>query len=148
MPLRVLLIAVAMLLFAASPAFALSKTETKTAGQVTASLSYDYQKTRYGYANFENVHVAVDRAGQRLVDQTLGDECEGCVGWPAGSAQSDSITLRDLDADGEPEVLVDLYTGGAHCCFYTDTWRFDPASGKYIFALLNPSISFPYTLRD
>ena len=148
MPLRALVVAVAMLLFAASPAFALSKTETKTVGQVTASLSYDYQQTRYGTANFTNVRVTVDRAGQRLVDQTLGQECEGCVGWPAGGAQSDSITLRDLDADGEPEVLVDLYTGGAHCCFYTDTWRFDLTSGKYIFALLNPSISFPYVLKD
>ena len=35
------------------------------------------------------------------------------------------LTVRDLDGDGEPEVLVDLYTGGAHCCFYTVILRFD-----------------------
>jgi hypothetical protein len=31
--------------------------------------------------------------------------------------------VRDLDGDGEPEVLVDFYWGGVHCCFYTDVYR-------------------------
>src|SRR5207248_654633 len=120
MLLRALLGAVVALLVAASPALALSKTETASSGQVTASLSYNYKQARYGTCCFENVSVTIDRAGQRLVDQKLGGECEGCTGFPAGSAQSDSIRVRDLDDDGEPEVLVDLYTGGPHCCFYTD----------------------------
>ena len=33
--------------------------------------------------------------------------------------------MVDLDADGEPEVLVDAYTGGAHCCALTEILRFD-----------------------
>ena len=148
MLLRALLGAVVALLVAASPALALSKTETASSGQVTASLSYNYKQARYGTCCFENVHVTIDRAGQRLVDQKLGGECEGCTGFPAGSAQSDSIRVRDLDDDGEPEVLVDLYTGGPHCCFYTDVWRFDAAQGKYLSDVLNPTISFPYTLKD
>jgi hypothetical protein len=29
------------------------------------------------------------------------------------------VAVRDLDADGKQEVLVSLYTGGAHCCWVT-----------------------------
>jgi len=50
--------------------------------------------------------------------------CRGCrpefeVGF------GDPLHVVDLDGDGEPEVLVELYTGGAHCCFSTVVLRFD-----------------------
>jgi hypothetical protein len=33
------------------------------------------------------------------------------------------LTVRDLDANGEPEVVFDAYSGGAHCCFVAQAWR-------------------------
>jgi hypothetical protein len=39
--------------------------------------------------------------------------------------------VRDLDGDGEPEVLLDLYTNGAHCCFYTNFYAYDSAGNRY-----------------
>lgn len=36
--------------------------------------------------------------------------------------------MRDLDGGG-PEVLVDFYTGGAHCCAFTDVYF--PAGERY-----------------
>jgi len=143
------MMAALVVLVAAAPAFALSKTETASSGQVTAALSYDYQKSRYGTYNFSNLHVTIDRAGQRLVDQALGSECQDCSPWPAGGGTAtNSITVRDLDTDGEPEVLVDLYSGGANCCYYTDAWYFDAASSKYVMVVLRPGGNFPYTLKD
>jgi hypothetical protein len=140
----------AAVLMIAPPAFALSRTETSTEGAVTATFSYDYKKTRYGFYDFSNLHVTIDRSEQRLVDELLGAECMDCSPWPAdgGSAGASSVTARDLDGDGEPEVLVDLYTGGANCCFYTDAWYFDAAGGKYVLKVLRPGLSFPYTLKD
>jgi hypothetical protein len=41
------------------------------------------------------------------------------------------VTVRDLDADGEPEVVFDTYTGGAHCCLESRIFRYLPASGSY-----------------
>jgi hypothetical protein len=147
---RALLTAFAVLLVTAAPAAAKSKTETAAGGQVTATLSYDYTQTRYGAASFTNLKVGVSRAGVQLVDTTLGAACDYCTPWPAGGATTSnpSIFARDLDADGEPEVLVDLYTGGANCCWYTETWRFDAAQNKYIEKVLRPGGSFPYTLTD
>jgi hypothetical protein len=41
------------------------------------------------------------------------------------------LTVRDLDADGEHEVRVDTYTGGAHCCFQTRFFRWLPGRKAY-----------------
>jgi len=142
-------VAVAGLLIAAGPASALSKTETATVGQVTAEFSYTYKKTRFGTYDFSNLHLQITRAGTVLVNQAVGEEaCEGCVAWPAGQAQTDSLIVRDLDADDEAEVLVNLYTGGANCCFYTESFRFDAVQNKYIQKELKPGLSFPFDLKD
>jgi hypothetical protein len=47
------------------------------------------------------------------------------------------VHVRDLDGDREPEVLVDLYSGGAHCCWYTDVYRYVRRSRSY-----RPTIGF------
>jgi hypothetical protein len=38
-----------------------------------------------------------------------------------------SVDLEDLDSDGNPEVVLQAYTGGAHCCMAitTYTWQND-----------------------
>jgi hypothetical protein len=141
---------VVALLVAAAPVSAATKTETGTSGQVSASLTYDYKKTRYGTGDFSNARVTITRAGAQLVNEVLGKECDFCTPWPASGAQKgvSSVRVRDLDADGEPEVLVDLFTGGANCCWYTESYRFDEGANKYIRKVLRPGLSFPYTLKD
>src|SRR5262249_30274096 len=44
---------------------------------------------------------------------------------------------RDLDADNEPEVLVELYTNGAHCCTVTLIYRWDPRTNRYVSVARN-----------
>ena len=41
------------------------------------------------------------------------------------------LSVRDLNGDGEPEVLLDLYSGGAHCCSSTRLYAFDGRSRRY-----------------
>jgi len=87
---------------------------TRTVGTVTASLEWD--KADYGIAN---PRLAITRAGVRY-DLTIADICDdGCILVPddATTKAEDSILkVADLDGDGEPEVLVDTFSGGAHCC--------------------------------
>ena len=53
---------------------------------------------------------------------------------PAGLERSRSVAVRDLDAGG-PEVLVDLYSGGAYCCWLTHVYS--PGSTSYSHASKN-----------
>jgi hypothetical protein len=133
-------------LVAAAPASAATRIETASQGQVTATFSYDYKKTRFGTYDFSNLHVAITRAGTPLVDDSVDDNGS----WPAdaGSKAAQSVTVRDLDGDDEPEVLVDLFSGGANCCWFTVSYRYDENQNKYIKKTLRPGVSFPYTLRD
>src|SRR3954447_4869838 len=153
MPTRAVVLALTVVLLAivAAPASAATRTESDSANHVTATFAYDYKKTSFGSYDFSKLHLMIDRSGARLLDSDVGEEqCRGCVAWPASQAAKglSSVTVRDLDADGEPEVLLDLYSGGANCCWYSDSWRFDKGQNKYVEKLLRPGLSFPYTLKD
>jgi hypothetical protein len=118
-----------ILLSLAAPAAAEPISEKVSSGAVTAELSYE--RKRHDYSGF---HVKIDRQGQTLFDGALRSGCkdEPCGVVPANRAGGeDSIRLRDLDGDREPEVIVDLFTGGAHCCDVSTIYWFAEGSGKY-----------------
>lgn len=112
---------------------AICATKTIQSGNVTAELSY--QKEKAEFPKFSNLRLKIIRAGQTLLDQPL-PESEGS--WPVVALKTDwarentPFQVRDLDADQEPEVLLDLYTGGAHCCTYSLIYRYDPVK-KYSY---------------
>jgi hypothetical protein len=146
MGIRLALPTVILVLVVAAPASAATRTETASKGQVTATLTYDYKRTSLGTYDFSNLHVTVDRAGARLVDEAVDQD--QAVPADQGSKAIQSVTVRDLDADDEPEVLVDLFSGGANCCWFTVSYRYDENQNKYVRKVLRPGLSFPYTLKD
>jgi hypothetical protein len=121
MRVRSILVALAGLAVLAPTAAA--TTETATSGTVSATLSYDHVEDSFEYTN---VHLTISRAGTQVLaaDPTF-DNCDSPYCAPAGQGNRDSVLVRDLDADGEPEVIVDFYTGGAHCCYLSRFYRFD-----------------------
>lgn len=57
------------------------------------------------------------------------------------------VVVRDLDGDGEPEVLLDFFWGGAHCCWWSRLYRWSAEPGRYRgFAHLWGDLS--YRIRD
>jgi hypothetical protein len=117
---------VALGIAAAAPAAASANTETATAGNVTAELSYT--PTKIGYTG---VHVKIVRGGVTQVDQAaaLSPACPECGTGPAFGGRGNSVLIVQLDSTPDPEVVFDLYTGGAHCCFYSQIFGFK--SGAY-----------------
>jgi hypothetical protein len=137
---------------------------TVTKGNVTAALEWDGAEV-----GVSNPRLSVTREGARY-DLTIVDICDvGCIlvedeaGDPPGSSM---LKVADLDGDGEPEVLVDTFSGGAHCCLtarlltwngtgYTPTdvdwrdvgYRLDDADGDGRFELVgqNPVFSAAFT---
>jgi hypothetical protein len=130
----------AVLLIAAPSALAATtgpQTETETSGDVTATLTYT-MTSEYAASD---LRLAITRNG---VPATLeggsnpnagcGEGCEVAIPIGALSAPGHrlhSITLTDLDGNGEVEVIVDTYTGGAHCCSVSAIYGWDAATSQY-----------------
>jgi len=75
---------------------------------------------------YEKLRLSVVRAGRKALDVPIERlACPDC----SGSRPVD-IAVRDLDG-GEPEVLVDLFTGGAHCCAVSLILRWDAGAHRY-----------------
>lgn len=89
-------------------------------GEVSASLTY-VERSVF----FEHARLKIVRAGHTALDASLEQICGQCR-----DSRPTGLQVRDLDG-GEPEVIVDLYTGGAHCCLVGVILGYDPAAKRY-----------------
>jgi hypothetical protein len=146
--LALLVIALFALLVPASAAADVRQEDAKhpsPGGDVAAQLTYD-KKSDFEY---EDMRIKITRGGATLLDALVPEPCDQCPASPAGLGDPEipSLRLLDLNGDQEPEALVDLYTGGAHCCTYTQLYRFDPATNGYR-RVKQPWGDYGYTLVD
>jgi hypothetical protein len=126
--------AVAIVLVAA-PAAALATTQTSTSGAVTATFTFT---TNPKNDTYPTKTLTISRAGQVLYNHAVTSKYCGpsanaqpyCAPGVLGSVGS-SVHVLDLEHTGEPDVVVDLYTGGAHCCFIEQVYSFAPSTGSY-----------------
>ncbi len=97
---------------------AMAKTETVESGDMRAEFSYEENE----YC-IDNLQLKVIRDGQILLDQPVSSE--------SGACRFFSLEIKNLDANPDPEVILDLYTGGAHCCIFSLIYRYAPAQKQY-----------------
>jgi hypothetical protein len=111
---------------AAAPA-ALATTQTAHSGNVTATFTF---KGRY--PNYSDQRIAIAQAGNVLYSQPVVAQLCGTGCAPGStSAKHPSVHLVDLEHDGQPDVVLDLYSGGAHCCVIEQIFSFDPGTMTY-----------------
>jgi hypothetical protein len=96
---------------------AMAETQTAKSGNVQAEFS-----SQEGEPCFTKPSLQIIRQSQTILDQPLSTEDDSCRA---------NLQVRDLDADREPEVILDLFTGGAHCCTFSLIYRYDPALKQY-----------------
>jgi hypothetical protein len=103
---------------------------TASDGPVRATLSW-----RAAELGVSDPRVVVERSGAVAFSGSPFGERSACAqggcSLLASGRRSSPLQVRDLDRDGEPEVLVDAFTGGAHCCANTVVLHRDAASGTY-----------------
>jgi hypothetical protein len=132
MPRRIL-IALAALGALALPSAAMASTQTSTQtahdGQVTAKLTYSGQVPQQ-----KNVKLSITRAGETLYAEPVTSKF--CNGLPCEVGQG-SVQALDIDHSGEPDVVLSLFTGGAHCCSVAQVFVYDPGTQTYRMAQRN-----------
>ncbi|MCW2990848.1 MAG: hypothetical protein JWM73_1442 [Solirubrobacterales bacterium] len=122
--LRLALVTLALLGVAASAAQARQAGyRTVVNGGVKATLSWAKGPGMLG----TDPRVTITRDGVREVDhRRLTRLCDLCTSIIRPRT---ALHVRDVDADGAPEVVADLFSGGAHCCWSTVV--FVPKDGTY-----------------
>jgi len=121
-------------------------TETAAKGNVRAELSYVKIVESSGFTSYRNLRVKISRDGLVVVARQPARSGSFNLLWPGSSwRNSKSVHVADLDGDGEPEVELDLYTGGAHCCRMLYAYRWN---GTRYAAQQIQSGSSSYTQRD
>lgn len=101
------------------------QTQRASRRATTAALSY-----RESHDVYRGLRLRISRRGRTLFDAPPR-RVHPCACPNDGPVGGGAVRVRDLDRDGEPEVLVDFYSGGAHCCFYTDVYRYVARSRTY-----------------
>jgi len=96
-------------------------------GTVSATLSYTHAATN-AVAPYSHLQLTIVRAARTLVKGPVANRLCGTLCWPQLPG---ALRVLDVEADGEPDVLLNLYSGGAHCCFVTEIFRYNATAGAY-----------------
>jgi hypothetical protein len=123
--------------------------ETATDGTVTAELSYvkrERGRNGFRFIEYRDFRVKITRAGVVVYDQPVGEPCDQFCTPTESALTGKHVGLRDLNADGEPEAIVDLFTGGASCCVLVLAYGYDATANTYRRAELDSGGGF--VVRD
>jgi hypothetical protein len=111
---------------ASAVAAAVSTVQRRSDG-VSATLSYRHD-AKNAVEPFSDLHLTIARFGKPLYRAAVANTACGTMCWPN---LPDALRVADVEAEGRPDVLLNLYTGGAHCCNVTDVFRYDAAHDDY-----------------
>src|SRR5438105_3136535 len=100
--------------------------EQAASGQTSAYFYYT-KADDSGFTTFTDLRLVIVRAGAIIYDAAVPRYNKQFEVVPAGYGNRRSVFVSDLDRDSEPEVRLDLFWNGAHCCFWTDVYRYQPA---------------------
>ena len=123
-----LLCAAAASLALAAPA--LATTQTVHSGAVSATFTFTTTKS---FVGFKNLRLTITQSGNVLYDQAVSSKFCGKLCEPAAhTGKLSSVHALDLEHNGQPDVLLDLFSGGAHCCWIEQIFSFDPGTMTYV----------------
>ncbi len=125
---RALVIAVAAtgLSLLAAPS-ALATTQTAQSGNVSATFTFSGS-----YPNFTGMRLSIAQGGTVYYNEPVASKLCGTYCAPGSPfGKGSSVHALDLEHDGQPDVVLDLYSGGAHCCSIEQVFSFDPGTMTY-----------------
>jgi len=102
-------------------------TQTASARGVTATFSF-----RGEIPSVTGPHLKIVRGSQTAYDAPVTARLCGTQCGPAEfGGRASSVGIVPLLAGG-PQVVLELYSGGANCCFIDQVFSYDPATKSYV----------------
>ncbi len=109
---------------------AMAATQTASAGNVTATFSF-----KGDYLNYKDEVLEIAQGATVVYDKPVSSTFCGRYCAPGStSAKQPSVHVLDLEDNGLEDVVLDLYSGGAHCCFIEQIFYFHPYTNSYSVA--------------
>jgi virginiamycin B lyase len=104
---------------------------TVRSGSTVATVSYQLMD-RFGKVDyFVDPRVQITRDGVPAFSEVVPKSVNGLREYDVEGA-SNAVTARDLDGDGEPELMLTLNWGGAHCCSWSRIYRYNASRHRYV----------------
>ena len=106
-------------------------TITAVAGNTQATLSFSHDPHNVT-GPYSQLRISISGGGHSRYSHPVHAVLCGAACWPAvGISSSPVLRVADIERNGSPDVLLNLYSGGAHCCFITQIYRYDARAGTY-----------------
>lgn len=122
--------AVLLLLLLSAVAWATVSSQSASAGGVTATFTYSGSDL-----SVSNPRLRIVRAGLTAYDQPVSSpQCGSRCGPAAFGAQASSVRVIRLEPGGQPDVILELFSGGANCCFIDQVFSYAPLTHTYLKA--------------
>jgi virginiamycin B lyase len=104
---------------------------TRETGSTQATLVYR-RLDRFNHVDwFTDARVRISRGERELFREVVPRNPQGEPEYGVfGSA--DDFAVRDVDGDGEPEVMLELNWNGTHCCDWSRIYRYDASRKTYV----------------
>jgi hypothetical protein len=105
----------------------MAASETASSGIVSATFSYQGSVG----PKISDEMLTIERSGQAFYSEPVTSKF--CLeGIPCDPASDQSVHVVDLEGNGEPDVVLDLFSGGASCCSVEQVFSFDPGTMTYV----------------
>ncbi len=114
---------------------------TKTADGVTATVAYVRKGSPATGATYSQLRLTVRAAGRTTL-RRLALKGAGATAY----LTRPQLTVQDVTGDGIADVIVDVFTGGAHCCSVSTIVRSTPKS--WGSPLVHDWADHSYELKD
>ena len=112
----------------AAPSAALATTQSAHSGDVSATFTFKGLTP-----NTKDQHLTIVRAGKTVYSAPVVSKfCARMCGAQEIGRGHSSLHVVDLEHTGEPDVVLDLFSGGAHCCAIEQFFSYDAATGTYV----------------
>lgn len=120
--------ALATTLILAATAAAKVTTQTGSSGGVTATFTFTGSAPLVSHPR-----LTIVLAGQELYNQPVSShQCGTECGPGAFGAHASSVRVLNIEGNGQPDVILELYSGGANCCFIDQVFSLDPGTMTYV----------------